>query len=69
MSIQFNKVTNEARAFAQEVFVDNRPRYKNPREWAHLWVDLWVSLFSMSYTLGHIAGILVPLLIAYELAN
>lgn len=63
--IEFQNLADEVRANVQELFVDNVPRLKNPKEWHHLFVDPFVSAFSilkaliMPYTLGHLAAFAV----------
>ena len=63
----WRKILDELGAFWAEVFVENRPRYRDWKEWPHLYVDFWVSLFGMSYTLGHIAAVVIPVAIVWSL--
>jgi len=67
MGLRIEKVKGEIRDFVAEVFRENAPRYKHPKEWPHLYVDLWVSLFGMSYTLGHIAAVAIPVAVILAL--
>ncbi len=60
MGVRIDRVRAEFRDFVAEVFRQNAPRYRDPREWGHLYVDFWVSLFGMSYTLGHVAAVAIP---------
>ena len=69
MGLRTEKVKAEIRAFVAEVFRENAPRYKRPKEWPHLYVDFFVSLFGMSYTLGHIAAVSIPVAIILWLAR
>ena len=67
MGVRIERVKAEFRGFVAEVFRENAPRYKNPKEWPHLYVDFWVSLFGMSYTLGHVAAVAIPVAIILAL--
>lgn len=64
--IKLAKVKAELSAFYFEIFVENKPRYKQPTQWPHLWVDFWVAFFDMSYTLGHIVGIGIPVYLIWK---
>lgn len=68
MGLRVDKVKAECRNFGatvrrnlREIFVENRPRWRQPKEWQHLVVDPFVSAFDilkaaiMPYTLGHLA--------------
>lgn len=49
----------------REIFVENRPRWRNPKEWSHLAVDPCVSLFAilkaavMPYLMGHMLALYI----------
>lgn len=60
MGWEFDKTRDEWDTFKAEVFRENLPRYKDPREWLHLWSDFWVSVCGMSYTMGHVLAIGIP---------
>jgi len=67
MAWELDKTKQELQEFYQEVFVENKPRYTDVREWLHLWVDFWNSFFDMNYTLGHIVAIGLPILLLIKL--
>ncbi len=67
MGMRIDRVKAEFRDFATEVFRENAPRYKHPKQWPHLYVDFWVSLFGMSYTVGHIAAVAIPVAVILAL--
>jgi len=67
--IQLDKVSQELHDFYDEIFIQNRARYKEPSQWLHLWTDFWVALFDMSYTMGHLVAIGLPLYGIYASYN
>jgi len=65
--MEIDKVKIELEEFWNEIFIVNRPRYKDWKQWHHLWIDFWNAFFDMNYTLGHIVGIGIPLYFVYKL--
>ncbi len=73
MGVRIDRVKDELLDFwaevennIHEIFVENRPRYRNVKEWHHLALDVLVSVLSilkaavMPYTLAHVVAAAIP---------